>query len=63
MHRFRSISVLFFGVKGTRTHEKAILKLPPESKDPKGRFQDTPVTNYYTILGVVFGSFTYFGVS
>ena len=55
--------MLFFGVKGTRTHEKAILKLPPESKDPKGRFQDTTGTNYYTILGVVFHSFSYFGVS
>ena len=61
--RVGSICVLLFGVKGTRTHEKAILKLPPESKDPKGRFQDTTGTNSYTILGVVFHSFSYFGVS
>ena len=52
--------MLVFGVKGTRTHEKAILKLPPESKDPKGRFQDTTGTNYYTILGVIFHSCSYF---
>ena len=51
---------MFFGVKGTRTHEKAILKLPPESKDPKGRFQDTTGTNSYTILGVIFHSCSYF---
>ena len=55
--------MLFCSLEGTRTHEKAILKPPSESKDPKGRFQDTTGTNYYTILGVVFHSFSYFGVS
>ena len=55
--------MLFCSFGGTRTHEKAILKPPSESKDPKGRFQDTTGTNSYTILGVVFLSFSYLGVS
>ena len=44
-------------------HEKPILKPPSESKHPKGRFQDSTGTNYDTILGVVFHSFSYFWVS
>ena len=44
-------------------HEKAILKPPSESKDPKGRFQDTTGTKYDTLWGALFSSFSYFGVS
>ena len=55
--------MLFWSLEGTRTHEKAILKPPSESKHPKGRFQDSTGTNSDTLLGVVFHSFSYFGVS
>ena len=44
-------------------HEKAILKPPSESEDPKGRFQDTTGTKYDTLWGALFSSFSYFGVS
>ena len=53
--------VLFCSFEGTQTHEKAILKPPSESKHSKGRFQETTGTNYYTILGVIFHSCSYFG--
>ena len=55
--------MLFCSFGGTRTHEKAILKPPSESKDPKGRFQDTTGTKYDTLWGALFSSFSYFGLS
>ena len=55
--------MLFCSLEGTRTHEKAFLKPPPESKDPEGRFQDTTGREKNTILELAFCSFSYFGVS
>ena len=55
--------MLFCSLEGTRTHEKAILTPPSESKHPKGRFQDSTGTNSDTILGFIFHRFSYFGVS
>ena len=54
---------MFCSLEGTRTHEKAILKLPPESKDPEGRFQDSAVTKKDITSGVHFYSFSYLGSS
>ena len=40
-----------------------MLRTPRDSKDPKGRFQDTTGTTRDTLSGFVFYSFSYFGVS